>query len=129
MSYEKDIGIAAPIPIRWYMFELRLKEEASHEEHGIISLASCHNFAVSLGMDINDVLKSLSYLHTMALFLYFPIVLRNIIFTNPQYLLDMLTALIRVSFVDSLEDILLEGKSIAPENLRAFRVFGVFDES
>ena len=129
MSYENDISIAAPIPVRWYMFELRLKEEASHEDHGIISLESCHSFGVSLGMDGNDVLKSLSHLHTMALFLYFPIVLRNVIFSNPQYLLDLLSALIRVSFVDSLEDILLEGKSITPDTQRAFREYGVFDES
>ena len=129
MSYQKDIGIAAPIPVRWYMFELRLKEEASQVDHGIISLVSCHGIGVSLSMDGNDVLNFLSHLHTMALFLYFPIVLRNVIFTNPQYLLDMLSALIRVSFVDSLEDILLEGKSITPDTQRAFREFGVFDES
>ena len=60
---------------------------------------------------------------------FFPIVLRNVIFTNPQYLLDLLSALIRVSFVDSLEDILLEGKSITPDTQRAFREFGVFHES
>ena len=129
MSYQKEIAIAAPIPVRWYMFELRLKEEASQEDHGIISLESCCGFGVSLGMDENDVKKSLSHLHTMALFLYFPIVLRNVIFTNPQYLLDMLSALIRVSFVDSLEDILLKGKSIALDTQRAFREFGVFEES
>ena len=129
MLYQKDIVIASPIPVRWYMFELCIKEKASQEEHGIISLESCHSFGVSLGMNINDIMKSLSHLHTMALFLYFPIVLSNVIFTNPQYLLDMLSALIHVSFVDSLEDILFEGKSIAPENLRAFREFGVFDES
>ena len=129
MSYEKDISIAAPIPVPWYMFELRLKEEASHEDHGIISLESCHGIGGSLSMDGNDVLNSLSHLHTMALFLYFPIVLDNVIFTNPQYLLDMLSALIRVSFVDSLEDILLEGKSITADTQRAFREFGVFDES
>ena len=129
MSFQKDIGIAAPIPVRWYMFELRLKEEVSQDYHGMISLKTCCGIGVSLGMDENDVLKSLSYLHTMALFLYFPIVLYNVIFTNPQYLLDMLSALIRVSFVDSLEDILLKGKSIAPDTQRAFREFGVFDES
>ena len=129
MSYQKEIAIASPIPVRWYMFELRLKEEASQEDHGIISLESCCGIGVSLGMDGNDVKKSLSHLHTMALFLYFPIVLRNVIFTNPQYLLDMLSALIRVSFVDSLEDILLEGKSIAADTQRAFREFGVFEES
>ena len=129
MSYQKEIAIAAPIPVRWYMFELRLKEEASQEDHGIISLESCCGIGVSLGMDENDVKKSLSHLHTMALFLYFPIVLRNVVFTNPQYLLDMLSSLIRVSFIDSLEDILLEGKSIALDTQQAFREFGVFEES
>ena len=129
MSYQKEIGIATPIPVRWYMFELRLKEEASQEDHGIISLESCHGIGGSLGMDGNDVMNSLSHLHTMALFLYFPIVLHNVIFSNPQYLLDLLSALIRVSFVDFLEDILLEGKSITRDTQRAFREFGVFDES
>ena len=129
MSYQKDIGVDAPIPVRWYMFELRLKEEASQEEHGMVSLESCHRIGGSLGMDVSDVMKSLSHLNTMALFLYFPIVLCNVIFTNPQYLLDMLSALIRVSFVDSLEDILLEGMSIPSDTQRAFREFGVFDES
>ena len=85
--------------------------------------------AISLGMDGNDVKKSSFHLNTMALFLYFPVVLHNVIFTNPQYLLDMLSALIRVSFVDSLEDILLEGKSIALDTQRTFREFGVFEES
>ena len=112
MSYQKEIAIASCIPVHWYMFELRLKEEASQDDHGIISLESCCDIGVSLGMDENDVKKSLSHLHTMALFLYFPIVLHNVIFTNPQYMLDMLSALIRVLFVDSLEDILFKGKSI-----------------
>ena len=128
MSYEKDIAIASPIPVRWYMFELRLKTEVSQEEHGMISLESCCSIGVSLGMDVNDVLKSLSHLHTMALFLYFPNVLHKVLFTNPQYLLDMISALIRVSFVDSLKDILLEGKSITPDSQREFCEFGVFDE-
>ena len=129
MFYQKDIGIAAPIPVRWYMFELRLKEEASQEKHGIVSLESCCCIGSSLGMDENDVRKSLSHFHTMVMFLYFPLVLHNVIFTNPQYLLDILSALIRVSFVHSLEDILLEGKSITLDTQRSFREFGVFDES
>ena len=41
----------------------------------------------------------------------------------------MLSALTYMSFVDSLEDILLEGKSITPDTQRAFCEFGVFDES
>ena len=129
MSYQTDIGISLPIPVRWYMFEMRLKEEASQEEHGMISLESCCSIGVNFSMNQSDVQKSIIYLQSMALFLYFPAVLPNVIFTNPQYLLDMLSALIRVSFVKSLEDVLPEGQSLEPEAQHIFRNDGVFDGS
>ena len=129
MSYQTDIGISLPIPVRWYMFEMRLKEEASQEEHGMISLETCYTIGVNFSMNQSDVLKSIMYLQSMALFLFFPAVLPNVIFTNPQYLLDMLSALIRVSFVNSLEEILPEGQSLEPEAQHMFREDGVFDSS
>ena len=129
MSYQTDIGISLPIPVSWYMFEMRLKEEASQEKHGMISLESCSSIGVNFSMSQSDVLKSITYLQSMALFLYFPAVLPNVVFTNPQYLLDMLSTLIRVSFVNSLEDILPEGHSLEPEAQRIFRDDGVFDGS
>ena len=129
MSYQTDIGISLPIPVSWYMFEMRLKEEASQEEHGMISLESCCSIGVNFSMNQSDVQKSIIYLQSMALFLYFPAVLPNVIFTNPQYLLDMLSALIRVSFVNSLEDVLPAGQSVEPEAQHIFRNDGVFDGS
>ena len=129
MKYQKHIGISVPIPVCYYMFEMRIKEEASQEEHGMISLDSCHRIGVNLGMDRSDVLKSITYLHSMALFLFFPKVLPDVIFTNPQYLLDMLSALIRFSFVDLTEDILPENHCLEGDAQRIFREDGVFDSS
>ena len=129
MSYQKHIGITVPIPVRYYMFEMRLKEEASQEEHGIISLDSCHRIGGNLGMDYRDVVKSIKYLHSMVLFLFFPKVLPNVIFTNPQYLLDMLSALIRFSFVELLEDILPANHCLEGDVQRIFHEDGVFDSS
>ena len=127
MSFQKDVGIPIPIPVRWYMFELRVKEEASQEEHGMISLESCYAIGFNFSMNRDDVLKSIAYLHSMALFLCFRVVLPDVIFTNPQYLLDMLSALIRVSFVDSFYNILPEGQSLDKETQRIFREDGIFD--
>ena len=127
MSFQMDVGISAPIPVRWYMFELRVKEEASQKNHGMITLNSCCSIGINLSMTRDDVLKSITYLHSMALFLYFPTVLPKLIFTNPQYLLDMLSALIRVSFVDSIDDILPEGQSLEVESQRKFHEDGIFD--
>ena len=127
MSFQKDVGISIPIPVRWYMFELRVKEEASQNEHGMISLESCCAIGFNFSMNRDDVLKSIAYLHSMALFLYFRVVLPEVIFTNPQYLLDMLSALISVSFVNSFYDILPDGQYLEPENQRIFREDGIFD--
>ena len=127
MSFQKDVGISIPIPVRWYMFELRVKEEASQNEHGMISLESCCAIGFKFSLNREDMLKSIAYLHSMALFLYFQAVLPEVIFTNPQYLLDMLSALIRVSFVDSLYNILPEGQYLEPETQSIFREDGIFD--
>ena len=129
MSRQKDIGITVPIPVRWYMFEMCLKEEASQKDHGMVSLDSCCNIGVNFNMNQDDVIESITYLHSMALFLYFPSVLPDVIFSSPQYLLDMLSVLISVSFVDSLGDILQKGQSLLPDTLKMFRTKGVFDDS
>ena len=127
MSFQNDVAVSAPIPVSWYMFELCVKEEASQNQHGMISLESCCEIGINFNMNRDKVLKSVTYLHSMALFLCFPAVLPNVIFTNPQYLLDMLSALIQISFVDSFEDILSEGQSLEPETWRIFWEDGIFD--
>ena len=109
IAFQNVVAVPIPIPVRWYMFELRVKEEASQNDHGMISLESCCAIGFNFSMNKDDVLKSVTYLHSIALFLHFPAVLPNIIFTNPQYLLDMLLALIRVSFVDYFKNILPKG--------------------
>ena len=129
MSYMSEVGFTVPIPVSWYMFEIRVKEEASLNDHGMLSFESCCNIGDKFEMKRDDLLKAITYLHSMALFLYFPDVLPNVIFTNPQYLLDMLSSLIRVSFVDLLMEILPEGQSISPDTQRLLREDGVFEES
>ena len=126
---KKNVSLPVPIPVRWYMFEICLKEKALHNDHGVISLESCYAIGLKLGMDRNDVLKCLNYLDSLTLLLYFSKVLSNVIFTNPQYLLDMLSALIRISFVDLLEDFLSPGQTLSLETQRLLQENGVFQES
>ena len=128
MSCQKDIALTSPIPVRWYMFEMRLQEEASQEEHGMLSLESCCSIGANFSMNQSDVLNCITHLNSVMLFLYFPVALPNIIFTNPQYLLEMLSTLISISFVDSLENILPEAKSQSiTTQIRKLREDGIFD--
>ena len=85
------------VPIRWFVFEIMMKDEVSKE--GIISLDKCHDISRKLGMNEDNVTECLKYFDSLSLVLYFPNVLDQVIFTNPQYLLDMLSTLISISFV------------------------------
>ena len=125
---QENVGISVPIPVRWYMFEINTKEEASKEDHGIISLKSCYDLGMKLGMENSEVENCVSYLDSLTLFLSFRKVLPNVIFTNPQYLLDTLSAFVRFSFVDSVSDILPNSSSALRHVQRVLREDGVFEE-
>ena len=86
------------VPIRWFVFEIMMKDNVSKE--GIISLVKCYHISKKLGMNKHDVTECLKYFDSLSLVLYFPNILDQVIFTNPQYLLDMLSTLISISFVN-----------------------------
>ena len=90
--------IEVQVPIRWFVFEIMMKDQVSSQK-GIVSLDECYYTGKILGMENYDVTECLKYLDSLSLVLYFPQVLHQVIFTNPQYLLDMLSALISISFV------------------------------
>ena len=126
------IAFSVPIPIRWYMFEISVLEEiteVTEMQHGIISLNTCYNIGFQLGMDRSEVLQCAVYLDSFSSFLFFPKVLPNVVFTDPQFLLDILSRLISVSFVDLMEKILPGGCSISPETQRLLREDGIFEDS
>ena len=126
------IALSVPIPVRWYVFEISVLKEVTkitENQHGIISLETCYNIGFQLGMDRREVLQCAVYLDSFSSFLHFPRVLPNVVFTDPQFLLDMLSRMISVSFVDLMEEILPGSHSISPETQRLLREDGIFEDS
>ena len=121
------VGFNFPVPVRWYMFELKVSEQASQENHGIIPFDNCCKIGGQLSMDVSEVKECVAFFDSLSLFLYYPKVLPNIIFTNPQYLLDSLSTLIRFSFVDLLEEILPD-EELSSEDQRLLREDGIFED-
>ena len=117
------------IPVRWYVFDLHMKEEALNQAHGMISLESCYNIGHKLGMKKTDVVECLIDLDSMRLCIYYPNRLPHVVFTNPQFLIKCLSDIVRVSFVDDLKQILPVGVSLSNESIESLRKYGVFDES
>ena len=124
-----DISFNVKIPIRWYVFDLNMKKEASKETHGIISLESCFIIGNKFGMNKSEVKHCLNYLDSMRLCIYYPNIIPDVVFTSPQFLIDCLSNIVRVSFVDDLQQILPEGVCLSGETVLSLKRDGVFDES
>ena len=129
LCFRSDISFNVKIPIRWYLFDLNMKKEASKETHGIISLESCFNIGNNFGMDESEVKHCLNYLDSMRLCIYYPNIIPRVVFTSPQFLIDCLSNIARVSFIDDLQQILPEGVSLPHETVQSLIKDGVFDES
>ena len=123
-----SVGFNFPVPVRWYMFELIVSEQVSQEKHGIISFDNCCKIGGQLSMDVSEVKECVTFFDSLSLFLHYPKVLPNIIFTKPQYLLDSLSTLVRFSFVDLLEEI-LPNEHLSFVSQRLLREDGIFEES
>ena len=119
--------IPIKIPIRWYMFEVKVKEESLKVAHGMVTLDTCEQIGIKLGMGKQEVSQCIEYLNSLSLFLYFH-VLPHLVFTNPQYLLDMVTSLVRISFIHYPEELLTKDLVLPPGTQRELIRKGLFSE-
>ena len=106
------------IPVHQYLFDILVKNKiksSGKESHGVLTLDECNDIGKKLGIDVKDTLKLFDSLN---LYLYFQ-PLQHVVFTNPQYLLSLLSKLIQVSFVDQ--------PSIATNAPRVLKDTGIFD--
>ena len=125
-SYE-NVAAKVEIPIRWYVFELRLKEVAEKVDHGMVSLNRCIEIGQELKMKAFDTTHCVEYLNSLSLVLYFPDVNDNVIFTNPQYLVNLVTSIIRASFVDPVKYKIFKDCAPYPGWNQQLRHKGIFE--
>ena len=125
-SYE-NVAAEVEIPIRWYVFELRLKEVAEKVDHGMVSLNRCMEIGQELKMKYFDTTHCVEYLNSLSLVLYFPDVNDNVIFTNPQYLVNLVTSIIRASFVDPVKCKIFKDCAPYPGWNQKLRHKGIFE--
>ena len=119
---QRDLGFRVDIPIRWYILELKIKEMVAISTHGIVTIDSCNELGAKLGMRPSDVTRCIDYLASLTLFLHVPAV-PHIIFTNPQYILDIISEVVSVSFIE------YSGTPLPPGIQSSLRDKGQFNES
>lgn len=89
------------MPIRLFAFEISLQAEA--KEKGRRFLTKNEVVAIGERLQLNneeDVKKALEYLHNVTIILYYPQVLPDVVFVDPKPILDVLSRLIAITYVD-----------------------------
>ena len=84
------------LPLQWLGFEIMLEEITQRLERGILSRSECLEVAHRLHLDESALDAALIYLDELSLVFYYPEILPEVVFTNPQVLLDKISELVKV---------------------------------
>ena len=93
------------IPIQSFLLLLELQKTSQIKK--IVMKSECFRIGEALKMDPVNVENALKRAHTLGLFLYFPSILPDIVFLDPQSLFNKLSELVSISIpgiVEYLED-------------------------
>ena len=91
----------ADIPSRWFALEILLEEMAQALEQGVLSRQHCFAAAMKklhFEEDTGEFDAAIHYLDELSVLLYYPRILPDVIFADPQVVLDKVTELIIASF-------------------------------
>ena len=97
-----------PIPLWWYILELILAALSKQLGRNVLTHQECLDEALKLNFSEEALKAALSYLHDLNLILYYPKILPNIVFSDAQVPVAILTKLVEQWY--ELQDT-KEGKS------------------
>ena len=117
-------SVEKPIPVKWFIFELDLRKQEN--EQGILSMDECIQVGEKFEMDETNVKECIKYLHEQTLLLYFKKPLPNTVFMNAQSILDKVSAILFVSFLDRQK--FRKALSKLPSGTCDLRKLGKFDK-
>ena len=86
------------IPLRWLVFHQEIQALSKKIDVVVLSLHECSQVAIRLHM-LDDTTAALQFFSDLNVILYYPSILPNVVFTNPQCILDIISEIVRfVSF-------------------------------
>ena len=84
------------LPLQWLGLEIMLEEITQRLERGVLSRSECLEVARRLHLDVSALDAALIYLDELSLIFYYPDILPEVVFTDPQVLLDKISELVKV---------------------------------
>ena len=87
------------IPLRWLIFHQEIQALSKKTNVVVLSLHECSQVAIRLHME-DDTKAALQFFSDLNVILYYPSILPNVVFTNPQCILDIISEIIRCVVFD-----------------------------
>ena len=87
----KDQAFKVNIPLRWYAFEILLRQEAI-KGCGVLSLEECKATGLGLGLHIEEIQSALKFFYLLNTILYYPGV-SDLVFVLPHSLIEVISEL------------------------------------
>ena len=92
-AVEKAPSFDTRVPIRWQLLDLALQLLCSNLQRGVLTLDECCALAQRLGFRSESVDAALDFFDEVCIAHYYPMVLPNTVFVNPQVPLDKVSEL------------------------------------
>ena len=96
-----EVSLTVKVPIRCFTFELCLESKA--ETKGFLTRNEAVQEGKKLYMSEAEVEEALVYLHNCTIILYYPEIKPQLVFVDPQRILDVLSHLLALTYVDNGE--------------------------
>ena len=93
------VAMTIKLPIRLFTFEIAVQMEAKEKKQSFLTKKEVIGIGKPLQLNESDIDDALQYLHNGTIILYYPDILPNIIFVDPEPILDVLSRLIAITFV------------------------------
>ena len=104
------------VPLRWLVYQLHLEKRG-----GVVRLSDCYSEGESLKMTKMDVQNALMFFSKLALILYFPNDIPDLVLTKMDPLISRLSKLVKASFIPP--------KHCPPAESDKLRTKGLFDKN
>ncbi len=85
------------VPVKWYLFQIAIEEMKSKGE-SVIPFSTFQQLGGNHHMTEDEIKAALEYFHDLNICLYYPHVLPRVVFTSPQYLFNLISKLMDISF-------------------------------
>ena len=103
LSKEREGKKGVKVPLRWYALYQKLLQVVEGLGKKVLSREQCGSVADLMAIDEESCDEALQFFNRLNMLFYFPDILPNLVFMDPQMLLDKVTELVEESYRMSQE--------------------------